>query len=559
MKALSILDEVARELEQNPNVIRIKRLILYVCNQTWENDLNKLASLDLTELIQDLWVKSIKIEDIEIALNRLVSKVNKKSEYSEIAQQIIEQIGRLYAEPEESTEILPGGTVFSPEQTYLYGTQMTQFEGFSAPVSFKPSRDPGDLFDVRQKILQRTNPLKAKIVLQSALDTDFTFNDRDWSSLKNQDLEALLRQIFQVCKTTSELESTLENIANRVNNLEGAGQAASIIIQALTPCYEKQELLRAPLAPSSEPVSTPSASPTPVVSEEPSYFKLGEITMLAAPNPYENNENSDKNFLPSPPSLIPSIYSKETEDDSNDTTNDTTSDLSDPPLPSYPVSEVTVPSEDSEFSLSSIKISQSIKQKISLEEQIKGLVSPSVDRVIETMEETLKSLENDLKQRLINQSPDQRLLHKYKALREFIGNVQEMTSQFMEVISEFESTEMQQLPPHLRKIETKTPPPEKNQSNKILEMAKQGNPKAIAAWFNQVLQPKGITVLAMIKDGCLHIVLEAGQIPPQHDASKFIEKKLLQLSLTSINLVKVHGRLTGQKSVTWTQQITLAT
>ena len=134
-----------------------------------------------------------------------------------------------------------------------------------------------------------------------------------------------------------------------------------------------------------------------------------------------------------------------------------------------------------------------------------------------------------------------------------------MTSQFMEVISEFESTEMQQLPPHLRKIETQTPPPEKNQSNKILEMAKQGNPKAIAAWFNQVLQPKGITVLAMIKDGCLHIVLEAGQIPPQHDASKFIEKKLLQLSLTSINLVKVHGRLTGQKSVTWTQQITLAT
>jgi hypothetical protein len=555
MKALSILDEVARELEQNPNVIRIKRLILYVCNQTWENDLNKLASLDLTELIKDLWVKSLKLEDIEIALNRLVSKVNKKSEYSEIAQQIIEQIGRLYAEPEDSTEILPGGTVFSPEQTYLYGTQMTQFDGFSAPVSFKPSRDPGDLFDVRQKILQRTNPFKAKIVLQSALDADFSFNDRDWSSLKNQDLEALLRQIFQVCKTVSELESTLEKIANtRVNNLEGAGQVVSVIIQALTPCYEKQ----LPLSPPSEPVSTQSASPTPVVSEETSYFKLGEITMIAAPNAYQNNEYIDRNIL-HPPGQTPSIYSIKTEDESQDTTNDTTSNLSDPPLPSYPVSEVTVPSGDSQFSLSSIKISQSIKQKLSLEEQIKGLVSPSVDRVIETMEETLKSLENDLKQRLINQSPDQRLIHKYKALREFIGNVQEMTSQFLEVISEFESTEMQKLPPHLRKIETKTPPPEKNQTNKILEMAKQGNPKAIAAWFNQGLQPKGITVLAMIKDGCLHIVLDAGQIPPQQDASKFIEKKLRQLSLTSVKFVKVHGRLTGQKSVTWTQEITLVT
>lgn len=553
MKALSILDEVARELEQNPNVIRIKRLILYVCTQTWENDLNKLASLDLTELIKDLWVKSLKLEDIEISLNRLVSKVNKKSEYTEIAQQIIEQIGRLYAEPEDSTEIMPGGTVFSPEQTYLYGTQMTQFDGFSAPVELKPSRDPGDLFDVRQKILQRANPLKAKIVLHSALDADFTFNDRDWSSLKNKDLDALLRQIFQVCPTISELESTLENLRNGVNTLEGAGQAGSIIIQALTPCYEKQS----PLRPSSELVSSQSAADS-FVKEEPSYVQLGELTMMADRNESEISENRHQTFQ-SLPVESSSIYSQRTKDESNDKNNDdTTSDLSNPPVVCYPASEVTVPSEDSQFSLSSIKISQSIKQKLSLEEQIKGLVSASVDQVIETMEETLKSLENDLKQRLINQSPDQRLIHKYKALREFIGNVQEMTSQFLEVISEFESTEMQQIPPHLRKIETKIPPPEKPPTNKILEMAKQGNPKAIAAWFNQVLQPKGITVLAMIKEDCLHIVLDSAQIPPQQDASKFIEKKLLQLSLTSLKLVKVHGRLTGQKSVSWTQQITLA-
>jgi hypothetical protein len=554
MKALSILDEVARELEQNPNVIRIKRLILYVCTQTWENDLNKLASLDLTELIKDLWVKSLKLEDIEIALNRLVSKVNKKSEYTEIAQQIIEQIGRLYAEPEDSTEILPGGTVFSPEQTYLYGTQMTQFDGFSAPVSLKPSRDPGDLFDVRQKILQRANPLKAKIVLHSALDADFTFNDRDWSSLKTKDLDALLRQIFQVCPTISELESTLENIGNTVNTLEGAGQAGSIIIQALAPCYEKESALRA----SSELVSSQSGAVDSFVKEEPSYIQLGELTMMADRTEAEIPENRHQTFQ-SLPAESSSIYSQRTKDESNDKNNDdTTSDLSNPPVVSYPASEVTVPSEDSQFSLSSLKISQSIKQKLSLEEQIKGLVSTSVDQVIETMEETLKSLENDLKQRLINQSPDQRLIHKYKALREFIGNVQEMTSQFMEVISEFESTEMQQLPPHLRKIETPKPPPEKPPTNKVMEMAKQGNPKAIAAWFNQVLQPKGITVLAMIKEDCLHIVLDSVQIPPQQDASKFIEKKLLQLSLTSLKLVKVHGRLTGQKSVTWTQQITLA-
>ena len=48
----------------------------------------------------------------------------------------------------------------------------------------------------------------------------------------------------------------------------------------------------------------------------------------------------------------------------------------------------------------------------------------------------------------------------------------------------------------------------------ILQLAKQGNAKAIAALMNRSLQPKGMTVVkAALKDGCFQIMLEADPAP----------------------------------------------
>lgn len=49
----------------------------------------------------------------------------------------------------------------------------------------------------------------------------------------------------------------------------------------------------------------------------------------------------------------------------------------------------------------------------------------------------------------------------------------------------------------------------------ILELAKQGDAKAIASLLNRQLQPKGITATAALKDGCLQVMLEAVEVPSQ--------------------------------------------
>jgi hypothetical protein len=179
MKALSILDEVVRELEQDLNVTRIKRIVFFACKEFWENDPNQLADTDLRSLIEELCAKYSRLEDLEAVLNSIVSKVNKKTEYALVADQILGQISRLY-EDEDFTKLETNISNFGGQQAPVQ-------DHFSAEMSAGESRDrdPGNLFDVRQKILQQTNPLRAKILIFSTLYHEFTFSDRDWLLLKN--------------------------------------------------------------------------------------------------------------------------------------------------------------------------------------------------------------------------------------------------------------------------------------------------------------------------------------------------------------------------------------
>ena len=93
----------------------------------------------------------------------------------------------------------------------------------------------------------------------------------------------------------------------------------------------------------------------------------------------------------------------------------------------------------------------------------------------------------------------------------------------------------------------------------LLELAKQGNAKAIAALMNRQLQPKGITAKAALKDGCLQIMLESAQLSNQQALVAFIRKGITSLGTAPIERVKVYGRQTGEEIPAWSQEFELRT
>lgn len=91
----------------------------------------------------------------------------------------------------------------------------------------------------------------------------------------------------------------------------------------------------------------------------------------------------------------------------------------------------------------------------------------------------------------------------------------------------------------------------------ILNLAKQGNPKAIAALMNRHLKPQGITARVSLKDDCLRVVLESEQLPDEHMMTAFIQKGLTALNSPAIARVKIFGQQIGDDIPAWSRDLEL--
>lgn len=89
------------------------------------------------------------------------------------------------------------------------------------------------------------------------------------------------------------------------------------------------------------------------------------------------------------------------------------------------------------------------------------------------------------------------------------------------------------------------------------ELAKQGNPQAIASWLDSQLQSEGITASANLYGDCLDVILEAEQVPIEDTLVDFVRSELTNLQPDSIRKVKVEGRERGQIAAAWSQEFSL--
>jgi len=91
----------------------------------------------------------------------------------------------------------------------------------------------------------------------------------------------------------------------------------------------------------------------------------------------------------------------------------------------------------------------------------------------------------------------------------------------------------------------------------ILELAKQGNPKAIATLISRSLQLQGVTAKAGIRGNCLRVMLESQQVPNEQASVQCIRQGLTKLDVKSIQTVQVFGKQIGKDSPAWIQDFEL--
>lgn len=97
-----LLDQIAEELTQDQNLLRIKKLLLYVCTGTWENDSQRLDRATTRVLLQHLFDLSPSFEQLQQQLNQVVTTLNKSAEYTIVANTVINRFHTVYAEVQQS-------------------------------------------------------------------------------------------------------------------------------------------------------------------------------------------------------------------------------------------------------------------------------------------------------------------------------------------------------------------------------------------------------------------------------------------------------------------------
>ncbi|WP_156341357.1 hypothetical protein [Pseudanabaena sp. 'Roaring Creek'] len=91
----------------------------------------------------------------------------------------------------------------------------------------------------------------------------------------------------------------------------------------------------------------------------------------------------------------------------------------------------------------------------------------------------------------------------------------------------------------------------------VMDLAKQGDPHAIATLINRSLASKGIHAEAVIEAECLKISLQAAQIPNQKAVVTIIHRGMSVLQVTQIKRVKIFTYRSDNHYLAWQHEINL--
>lgn len=419
MKNLQLLDETIRNLEQEANLTRIKKLMLCLCQGRWENNADLLAALNLRDLIIEVCEVTGTLDNLKFSLDGIVSNINKPQQYALIAKLLISSLGKFYEEGSTQS----GLSDFPPPpdlaNTLVIVSDFTNETDFDLPT---PPESPSSItrekiFDLRLKVVQHTSPLRAKILIFSALDRLFEFNrDEDWLNLKKIQLDELLQQIYELCPSAEALKSHLYETAKNLPEADENYQSAGVIVQYMTPLY------------------SPIGQLPPFLDA----IAPGSDRWNAAPRIEGTEEDSSpsQNFIPDDDD--DNDYSEIMEEDQE------SSDILSEVLPPITPNSGNLNGSDRKFSLSALKKIDPVQQKQELEKKLNLKVTQSVEEIVQFIENRLNHLEREISEELDPLDIEDGISVKYETMGDLITQVKQATSQFLELLINLEEAERNQ-------------------------------------------------------------------------------------------------------------------
>jgi hypothetical protein len=253
------VQKTAQSLNSHPESLRIRKLLYCLGNSQWVNETEPLLAANLEDLVQQTYQLHPTLARLSLSLQNVVDSLNRKTEYSAVANILIDCFEPLYNDTEDDTthstqtqNLNTKTEVQTRQPPTASRNSVPPTAPLSSPVIATPSpksleelnsqlaqnSNTYDPFSVRLEVLKYSNPLRAKILTFSILEHQFDYKGKDWSSLRTIELDRLLLDAYQKYKTLPELETQLYEVAQKLDDREESLQAAGAIARAMKPYYK---------------------------------------------------------------------------------------------------------------------------------------------------------------------------------------------------------------------------------------------------------------------------------------------------------------------------------
>jgi len=211
----------------DPNAVRIKKLLFCMCYGEWPSDRDALDNHSWFELLQHLLERAPDIDRLQNMLISVVAHLNKKNAYFVLARSLFNRLKVLY--PDYRGDVTSMGNRFVQVRKILDDSQ--------------------DLFSLRLRVSHRSSLKKAKGIVFAAISCRFDHTTEDLNYLNQHEFDDLVRELLYACNSIEDLRFRIFGAASCLDDRENNLRVATMLcgtIASLYPALDRNATL--PLA-----------------------------------------------------------------------------------------------------------------------------------------------------------------------------------------------------------------------------------------------------------------------------------------------------------------------
>jgi hypothetical protein len=266
--------QIIRELEQHPDAIRIKKLLIYAADNLWENDPQRLAQYQFPQLVQKLQHQYPALEYLRSALKTTVATLSRPEAYSRIAELILEAIAPLYGnEDQEATCVVT--SVLPTKAIDKQSLQITE--------------------RIAAQMQQHREAIRIKKLLFAICHQRW---ENDFQVLGQVSFVKLIQQIRDLYSAPHTLTAALQDLIASLNRQSFYVSLGNFILESLTPLYQLYEEPKGFAKPTFPPISIASPDVDFASASYQGYMSLGKSSKSAPEASFpDTNANANIDYI----------------------------------------------------------------------------------------------------------------------------------------------------------------------------------------------------------------------------------------------------------------------